>query len=482
MATRSRIFIVAIILLVLASFTLTKRNLYRWAAKRFISVAENRKTLTAVDLFQKVSPSMFVVQALDDRGKTVMFGSGVALRREFLITNCHVVQNASSLKVSRGKEEWSATLIEASPEHDLCGVRPQNLSLSPVTVVRPSSKLATGETVYAIGTPEGLELTFSEGVISALRDNEGVRMIQTSAPISPGSSGGGLFDMRGNLVGITTFGFKEGQSLNFALPGEWVSGILSDLEKESHRSDAELESNAWLKIGLEAVKKDDYDFALNSFQKCADLKQSDAHRAWYEIGSIWSQAISSNSVRAWLEEHQRIAERLADERARQIDPRDWWKWRHRPPSLFDEAPAKAIAAFEKAIELKPDYAEAWEELAGVYSSRNECDQTISAAKEATRLAPHEWKGWLILGDCYNKTGSYAEAIQAFQQGQRVAPDWRKSVFLALVGVVYAKKGDREQVLRIYNELKASDPKTAEYFFKEYVLPHPVEHTSKRRSK
>jgi tetratricopeptide (TPR) repeat protein len=274
-----------------------------------------------------------------------------------------------------------------------------------------------------------LELTFSEGVISALRETEGVRMIQTSAPISPGSSGGGLFDAHGNLVGITSFQLREGQSLNFAIPGEWVSGMLSSsteaAAKSSARlSDVELESRAWLGIGLEAVTKENNDLAVHSFRKCAELKQSDASRAWLELG------------------HREDGER-------------------------------AIAAYEKAIELKPDYAEAWRALAFKRLLRKEYDQAISAAKEATRLEPGNWKGWLFLGGSYTESGSYDLAINAFQQAEKFAPDKTKSSMLSFLGEAYAKKGDREQVLRIYQELKGSDPKIGEKFFRENVLPKPA---------
>ena len=156
------------------------------------SLKHKQQTLSPVELFERVSPSVFVVEALDENGKPLMLGSGVAMARDFLITNCHVVQNGSSLRLSRGKETWNARLIQAVPSHDLCGLRPSGLTLHPVEV-RPSSKLETGERVYAVGSPEGLELTFSEGIVSALREIEGVHMIQTSAPISPRSSGGGIF-------------------------------------------------------------------------------------------------------------------------------------------------------------------------------------------------------------------------------------------------------------------------------------------------
>lgn len=423
----------------------------------------SRPPVSPVELFKQVSPSIFVVEALDQNGKTLVLGSGVALGRDFLVTNCHVIQSGSSLRVSRGKENWTARLIQAAPNHDLCGLRPSGLTLHPVEV-RPSSQLATGEHVYAIGSPEGLELTFSEGVISALRDAEGVHLIQTSAAISPGSSGGGLFDAQGNLVGITSFRLKEGQSLNFALPGEWVSEVLASTIEASKKSsprlsDAELESRAWIEIGLEAVKKEEYDLAERSFRKCADLKQSDASRAWLELGYLgqWAKDLywRSDAYRAWLRK---------------------FEWSPK------EAQERAIAAFEKAIELKPDYAEAWLELARIRVGRGEYDQALPAAREATRLAPGDWQGWVILGGVHIKMESYTEAIDAFQRGEKVAPEKNKWTMLMLMGVAYAKKGDREQVMRVYRELKASDPKTAEYFFKEYVLRRPKEHRLKQMSK
>jgi S1-C subfamily serine protease len=351
--------------------------------------------LSPVEVFQKVSPSVFVVEALDENGKTLVLGSAVAVAPDFLITNCHVVQSGSSLKVSRGKENWTAKLIEAAPNHDLCGLRLSGLTLQ-VVEVRPSSKLAIGERVYAIGSPEGLELTFSEGVISSLRDTEGVHMIQTSAPISPGSSGGGLFDTHGNLVGITTFYLKEGQSLNFALPGEWVTEVLarSSATALSALSDATLESAAWIDIGLDAVKKEDYDLALHSFSKCVALKESDAYRAWFEIGKIWGKAglgsyFASSAYNAWF--------------GSRID------------SNLQEAQTKAASALERTIQLRPDYAEAWRELATTYMGEHKMQQALDAAKEAARLNPRNRENWWWLGFAYTKVNSYKEAIDAWQQ-------------------------------------------------------------------
>ena len=96
--------------------------------------------------------------------------------------------------------------------------------LKPIVGVRPYADLKVGEPLYTLGAPSGLDLTLADGMLSGRREEEGVRYVQTSAPISPGSSGGGLFDARGDLVGITTLTFagkaRLNQSLNFAIAAE----------------------------------------------------------------------------------------------------------------------------------------------------------------------------------------------------------------------------------------------------------------------
>jgi S1-C subfamily serine protease len=86
-----------------------------------------------------------------------------------------------------------------------------------VAGVRTYDSLEVGEPVYTLGAPVGLELTLSNGIISGRREEQGRHFVQTTAPISPGSSGGGLFDARGNLVGVTTLVLVGREHLNQAL-------------------------------------------------------------------------------------------------------------------------------------------------------------------------------------------------------------------------------------------------------------------------
>jgi serine protease Do len=98
---------------------------------------------------------------------------------------------------------------------------------APAVTIGTAETLKTGQKVYAIGSPQGLELTISDGIVSGMRSLPQGRVIQTTAPISPGSSGGPLFDAYGRLVGIMTFQHRLGQNLNFAVPADWIADIRS---------------------------------------------------------------------------------------------------------------------------------------------------------------------------------------------------------------------------------------------------------------
>lgn len=198
------------------------------------ATASQRKTVAAAptssqkmspqELFKRVSASVFVVEVLDLNDAVVARGSGVAVARERVVTNRHVLDAGSVYKLRQGDNSWRAFVSWVDPDHDLAVVKADGLNASPAAL-RLSPAVAVGERVYAIGTPEGLELTLSEGIISGLRDYQDGRIIQTSAAISPGSSGGGLFDEEARMIGVTTFAIVEGQNLNFALPSEWVQAI-----------------------------------------------------------------------------------------------------------------------------------------------------------------------------------------------------------------------------------------------------------------
>jgi S1-C subfamily serine protease len=148
----------------------------------------------------------------------------VAVSKTELLTNCHVVQGAQKLTLKQNKWQVEAELVRADPATDRCVLEVEGGNLTPVRGVRAYDDLEVGEPTYTLGAPSGLQLTLSNGILSGLREVEKRSFVQTTAPISPGSPGGGLFDARPNAIGITTLVLQGrerlNQSLNFAIPAD----------------------------------------------------------------------------------------------------------------------------------------------------------------------------------------------------------------------------------------------------------------------
>jgi S1-C subfamily serine protease len=187
--------------------------------------ATGAHALTAEQVYAMVSPSVWRVVTYDADNLPFGQGSGVVVGAEMVVTNCHVLAKAKRVAVKREKESLDAKLTMWDVKRDLCQLRVAGLKAPPVWIAN-AGNVTVGQNVFAVGNPKGLELTMSAGLVSSLRRNTAGQLvlIQTSAAISGGSSGGGLFDAQGNLVGLTTLGSVTGdaQNLNFAIPAEWV--------------------------------------------------------------------------------------------------------------------------------------------------------------------------------------------------------------------------------------------------------------------
>jgi len=190
----------------------------------WVTLPQSALALTASQVYEQVKDSVVVVKAYDQQGKLAGMGSGVMLPSGDVITNYHVVKAGVRYLVGQGKKGVPATLKAGDPDKDLCLLTAPGLVAKPARVGKTAG-LKVGHQVYAVGAPQGLELSLSEGIVSQLRGGGSHPIIQTTVAISKGSSGGGLFNAEAELVGITTFYLKEGQSLNFALPVEWIGEV-----------------------------------------------------------------------------------------------------------------------------------------------------------------------------------------------------------------------------------------------------------------
>ena len=199
----------------------------------------------AAEVYRVASQSVVQVYAhlpsLPDEQRGTLYGqgAGVVVAKQKIITNCHVLRGALEpvVRSSSGHEE-TAKLINVDFSRDLCllkttGNNEDFISDDRHVVEIASSSSDLGDSVFAIGSPSGLHGTLSTGVISSVRQVEGLEVIQTTTSLSPGSSGGGLFNSDGELLGITSFSVGQAGNLNFAMPADSILGLLKQSKEEA---------------------------------------------------------------------------------------------------------------------------------------------------------------------------------------------------------------------------------------------------------
>jgi len=200
------------------------------AAAALLLAATPAAALTPAEVFAQVSPSVWRVQTLDADGLLLGQASAVVVAPEQLVTNCHVLLRARKVQVRRDGPSSAipARLVMWDVQRDLCQLQAPGLR-APAAVLGQAAQAAVGQPAYAIGHPRGLDLTMSAGLVSSFRRNAAGQLVllQTSAAVSGGSSGGGLFNEQGELLGLTTIASVTGdaQNLNFAIPADWIADL-----------------------------------------------------------------------------------------------------------------------------------------------------------------------------------------------------------------------------------------------------------------
>jgi hypothetical protein len=178
-----------------------------------------------------VRPAVVVIES--DKA----LGSGFVVRPDgVIITNHHVVADATKMavKFASGEVYRKVYLLSSDPIEDLAFLKIEAVDL-PTIPLGNSNDVAVGEDVLLVGAPRGLEQTVSNGLISGIRLDEGVRVLQTSAAASPGSSGGPLLNLRGEAIGVMSFKVVNGENLNFTIPINYVRGKLETLSMSAQQ-------------------------------------------------------------------------------------------------------------------------------------------------------------------------------------------------------------------------------------------------------
>lgn len=235
----------------------------------------------AIPLAQRALNSTVLLITRDTNDKPLSFGSGFFADNNLIVTNLHVVHGARKCFAKlfgqeRMYEIQGYTAID--PGNDLIILRIKNIneSVAPLNLGN-SVSIHIGETVYAVGNPKGYEGTVSNGIVSGIRDND--KLIQMTAPISHGSSGGPVINSNGEVIGVSVLTRSDGQNLNFAIPSNYVEKLI--MESEGHNPRplllAKLEGVMWVKEELIWVESE----GISNTYKFSLLNQR--HRAIREI-------------------------------------------------------------------------------------------------------------------------------------------------------------------------------------------------------
>ncbi|MPM21668.1 hypothetical protein SDC9_68113 [bioreactor metagenome] len=230
------------------------------------TIASHMNTLTemtAEEIYAKCSPAVFYVEVYDSKGYLINSGSGFFIDSNGTgVTNFHVINRAYQIKITRsdtGEVYDVLGVYDYDEDEDWAIIKVDGTGF-PFLKPASESTVVGGAMVYAIGSPLGLQNTISQGLISNPKraDENGLTYIQTSAAISPGSSGGALINRYGEVVGITSATYAYGQNLNLALPISYISGYqnieLVSLSALFDKPQAELQRQAYEALSNWIVK------------------------------------------------------------------------------------------------------------------------------------------------------------------------------------------------------------------------------------
>lgn len=201
----------------------------------FIATATTIFGQDAVQVARKAFPSTVLIICNDSNGQQVSLGSGFVIAPGVVATNHHVIDGAASATVKVIGERTThkvSHIRNIDARNDLALLSVSGLEAAAVEIGNAAS-LEVGATVYAVGNPRGLEGSFSQGIVSAIRPIGGVSLLQITAPISPGSSGGPVLDASGKVVGVSVATYKGGQNLNFAIPSTALTKLATQEDERA---------------------------------------------------------------------------------------------------------------------------------------------------------------------------------------------------------------------------------------------------------
>jgi tetratricopeptide (TPR) repeat protein len=449
------------------------------------------------ELVRRIKPSAVAIETFDSRNATLSRGSGFFVAPDRVITNRHVIDRAARAEIhlQNGRKFPVRGVLAVDGEGDLALLRvevPREMAIPlPIIMSVPQE----GQAIVVVGNPLGLEGSVSNGIVSAVREIAGYgRIIQITAPISPGSSGSPVVNMAGQVIGVATLQAAEGQSLNFAVPSERIFQMrvgeaqsFASLATETQRNKRSAAERSYSQ-GLAQLSRDDYARALPFFEKAAEIDPNYAE-AWYQTGfCLGILGRHADSLRAskqaarlrpdWAAAYVNIGAssfalgqfREAADAYRQALRSDEDNYEtHFSLGLSYGKLNRAdeeILSYRRVIALKPDHSAALEKLGTALFQKRRFADAVAIFEELRAYKP-DARTYNSIGECYFELNRLDESIDAFNTALGYFPDFDQARFN--LGRAYLKAGNREMAQSQYDILKNSQSEWADRLF---VLLNP----------
>jgi len=446
-------------------------------------------------LFAKASPAVVRIDVMNAEYKKRGQGSGFLVSPDgMIVTNHHVLHIGGRGLVRFGDSKaFPVTAVLAQDkEKDLAVLKIHAKDMPYLELFPKGEKPKVGTRAFAIGTPSGYTNTLSEGLVSGLRDEEKRSGVQTTAAISPGSSGGPLLDARGRVLGVNTYVHWERDekrvigSLHFAVSSDEVHEILSKaMAAKAERAAAEgkplddkaaadlarayefigkgefldaagvVESlaesypqNSQVRLleGQISMRMNFFDKALEAFEAAARLnpKETEAHvgvgLAWSKRKD-WKQAADALQKAVVLSPADPVAQRALGDALLKLDRKD-----------------DALTALKESVHLDDKDAKAWMGLGEAYLAHKLYDPAADAFRHAVVLNPGNALAHARLALAAYRMGRFSEASGAANIALRRQRDLPSAYFV--MGLLMNRAGDKKKLQEVTKILEQLDAKLA----------------------
>ena len=307
------------------------------------SLATEAAALSPTELYTRAGQTVLLLEGRDVGDAVTRQASAIALGDGVAATQCDLLVDASKWQVTQGARSYAAYPRERDETRNLCRLDVPGLR-APTPVVAAREHTQVGQRVYAVGNALGLGLSLSEGLVSGIRSFGGESWIQTTASLAKGSEGGALFDEAGRLVGITDYGRRDGQNVNFAAPAAWLSEIAA-------------------RQGLPGQH-------AQTLAQAKQLATADDKQALKKLATDWTQRAPEHA--------------------------DAWLWLGHAHEVLD-AFAEGAHAFGKALAVMPDSASAALGLARNQLHQQQTEAAAATLKRALSTHRSDAEVWFLQG-------------------------------------------------------------------------------------